>query len=115
MDLMETWETDYQKELSRAISARMKGNEGMARVCARRAASIIIGEYLHRHGYTHPENSIYDRLEIFNTLPGLSSNQKNVANHFLLKVDLDHRLPGDVDLVSDVQWLANSLLMEEPE
>jgi hypothetical protein len=54
-------------------------------------------------------------LEIFNALPGLSPNQIKVASHFLLKVDLDHRLPGDVDLVSDVQWLANSLLMEEPE
>lgn len=107
--------SDYQKELSHAINARVKGNEGMARVCARRAASIIIGEYLHRHGYTHLYNSIFDRLEIFNTLPGLSSNQKKVANHFLLKVDLDHRLPGDVDLVSDVQWLADSLLMEEQE
>jgi hypothetical protein len=113
VDLKETWENEYQKELSRAISANMEGNEGMARVCARRAARIIIGEYLHRQGYTHLDRSIYGRLEIFNMLPGITSNQKKVANHFLLKVDLDHRLPGEVDLVRDVQWLANSLLMEE--
>jgi len=115
VDLKENWESDYQKELSHAISARVKGNEGMARVCARRAASIIIGEYLHRRGYTHLDNSIFDRLEILNTHPGLSSTQKKIANHFQLKVDLDHHLPGDVDLIRDVQWLANSLLVEEQE
>jgi hypothetical protein len=93
VDLKETWENEYQKELSRAISANMEGNEGMARVCARRAARIIIGEYLHRQGYTHLDNSILTGWRYFNTLPGLSSNQKKVANHFHSRWDLDHRYP----------------------
>ena len=36
----------YDQEINRAEKARQDGNEGMARVCARRAAGIVVGEYL---------------------------------------------------------------------
>ena len=41
---------DLHIEFERAASARRKGNEGQARVCARRAAGIAIREYLIRRG-----------------------------------------------------------------
>ena len=36
----------------------------MARVCARRAAGIIIGEYLVRRGYPSKSDSAYVRLSV---------------------------------------------------
>lgn len=100
----------YQEELSHAFIARSMGNEGMARVCARRAAGIVIGEFLERHGRTNLSHSAYERLTAFNHLPGVDPKFKLIANHFLLKVDHDHKLPGDVDLIADVQVLEKELL-----
>jgi hypothetical protein len=101
---------EYNKELEHAIFARSNGNEGMARVCARRAAGIIIGEYLNRLGYSSLTNSAYDRLSIFYNLPFVDQGYKDIANHFLIKVNLDHTLPLEADLISDVLWLEKNLL-----
>ena len=82
----------------------------MARVCARRAAGIIIGEYLIRQGYTNLTHRVYDRIAMFNDLPDLDQKYKDIANHFLLKVNPDHKLPLDADLISEAVWLENTLL-----
>jgi hypothetical protein len=103
---------EYQKEITTAVSARTNGNEGMARVCARRAAGIIIGEYLFRRGYTNLSKSVFDRMSIFNSLPNTDNRCKEIASHFLLKVNPDHNLPIEADLIDEVQWLAKNLLLE---
>jgi hypothetical protein len=106
------WKTEYQKELEQAISAGAAGKEGMARVCARRAAGIVIGEYLLRRGYIKPGPSAYDRLSLFNSLPDVDNQLKIIASHFLLKVNIDRSLPINADLVSEVQWLMEQLIGE---
>lgn len=82
----------------------------MARVCARRAAGIIIGEYLLRLGFTNLPHSSYDRISIFYDLPNIEKQWKDICGHFLLKVNHDHKLPLDADLISEAMWLENTLL-----
>jgi hypothetical protein len=106
------WKDEYKKEIGHAIRVLANGNEGMARVCARRAAGIVIGEYLNRQGYSNYKHSAYDRLTLFMTLPDVNQKNKDIANHLLLKVGLDHQLPLEVDLISEVLWLEKSLLSE---
>lgn len=98
-----------EQELDRAESARKSGNEGMARVCARRAAGIAIGNYLKRKGYPDPGKSAYDRLRILCDLPDTPEDLRQVALHFLIKVTPDYKLPLDVDLISEARWLINRL------
>jgi len=104
------WKVEYKQEIERAILSRADGNEGMARVCARRAAGIIIGEYLNRLGYSAMSNSAYDRLSLFNNLPNVEEKYKEIARHFLLKVTRDHNLPMKADLINDVIWLKENLI-----
>jgi hypothetical protein len=106
----QSWKEGFNKEIERAIQARSEGNEGMARVCARRAAGIVVGEYLHQRGVVGFTNSAYDRITLFNTLPNVSDKCKEVCRHFLMKVNQDHHLPGNADLVQDVYWLKEQLL-----
>lgn len=106
---------EYQKEIRRAISARGDGNEGMARVCARRAAGLIIGEYLVRKGYTNLTRSIYDLISVYNSLPEKNANCTEILNHVVMKVNSDHGLPVEADLIDEVQWLAKTLLLEKNE
>ncbi len=90
----------------------MQGNEGMARVCARRAASIIIGEYLAHRGYTNLSSSIFDRISIFTSLPEVSEKSREVARLFLLRVTPEHNLPIDTDLLRATERLVQTLSLE---
>jgi hypothetical protein len=107
---LKSWENEYDQELERAISARTKGNEGMARVCSRRAAGHIIGEYLRKRGLKGINNGAYARLTLFISLPDVDAKCKEVCQHFLMKVDQKHNLPGDADLIRDVIRLRKHLL-----
>ncbi len=104
------WEDEYKKEFQRAIQARAEGNEGMSRVCCRRAAGILIGEHLRRRGITIKSKSAYERLSKFKDLPDIDENMKRIAGNFLIKVNQEHKLPADTDLIQDVAWLKDILL-----
>ncbi len=108
------WKNKYQEEFEHALSARANGNEGMARVCARRAVGILIGEYLTRREITNQGASIYDRFSIFNALPDIDAQTKELVSHFLLTVDTTHSLPDNIDLLSEAQWLERSSLPDNP-
>ncbi len=103
---------DYDKEIRHAISARTQGNEGMARVCARRAAGIVIAEYLSRRGYKNINPSAFARLKLFNTLPDIDERVRIVASHFILKVSYNRNLPGNIDLINEAMWMKKTLLLD---
>ncbi len=107
---MDNWEIKYTDEIKHALAARQIGNEGMARVCARRAAGILIGEFLHRRGYTGVNRSAYDRVSIFLELPGVAENTREISRHFIMQVDHAHQLPVNADLIQDAIWLKDNLL-----
>ncbi len=112
MVIRQSWVDEYKRELQHANSARMQGNEGMARVCARRAARIIIGEYLTRRGYTNLSSSIFDRISIFTSLPEVSEQSREVARLFLLRVTPEHSLPNDTDLLRATERLVQTLSLD---
>ncbi len=107
---MVTIQEQIEKEFELAKQARVKGNEGQARVCARRAAGIVIRDYLTRKG-AHPGNaSAYDLLNLLKTDPLLSPDLKLIADHLTLRVTEEFKLPVDVDLVAEARKLCNKLM-----
>jgi hypothetical protein len=104
------WKQKLEKELDTAAVARSRGNEGMARVCARRAAGIVVGEYLTRLGYDIHTPSVIARLHFLLSLPDIPSGTQEVAEHFLLHIDEEHKLPIEADLVAEARWLVTALL-----
>ncbi len=110
MIFQDDWELKYTHEIERALLARSSGNEGMARVCARRAAGIVIGEYLARRGVVTPTKSAFQRLSLFINRADVDQADKEIAGHFLLKVNHDHQFPADTDLVRDAKMLKCNLL-----
>ena len=105
-----SWQNRFTEELRQAEAAREAGNEGMARVCARRAAGIAAGEYLRRHGLALTEPSAYARLKFLTQLPQTPQVVQEVVNHFLLRINPDKSLPIQADLIAEARWLANELL-----
>ena len=99
-----------QIEFDRAAQARERGNEGQARVCARRAAGIAIREYLTRQGIRPPSSSAYDLLNLIKEDPHLSSDLKQIAEHLTLRVTEEFKLPVDADLVAEARTFCEELL-----
>jgi hypothetical protein len=107
------WEVRFQQELEHAEAARSEGNEGRARVCARRAAGILVDEYFRRKGVPLPTVSAYDSLKHLASMPDLPSQAKEITHHMLLKVSPDYSLPVDADLIEEARSLKRELLGDE--
>ena len=103
------WEAQFNTEIERARTARKAGNEGQARVCARRAAGAAIGEYFRRQGLPLLDPNAYSHLESLRDLPGMPPEVHVLVSHLLQRVDTDFALPGSIDLVADAIKLAAQL------
>jgi hypothetical protein len=99
----------FQAEISRAELARAEGKEGMARVCARRAAGLVAGAYLRKHDLPSPGPSAYDHLRALIALDALDNSIRQAADHLLLRINQDHQLPVDVDLIAEARLIRDRL------
>ena len=70
-----------ENEINNARAARTNGNEGRARVCARRAAGIALREYFVKHSLPVDGLSGYQLLQTFINLPDIpTSVRQNAIN-----------------------------------
>ncbi|HEY80167.1 MAG TPA: hypothetical protein EYP25_00910 [Anaerolineae bacterium] len=106
------WRVRFAREMQMAEQARAQGNEGKARVCARRAAGIVAAEYMKRRGIATPHMTAYDRVKFLRAWPDLPQGAVEVIDHMTLRVNENYELPVDVDLVAEARWLAKALLGE---
>lgn len=109
MNNSDNWLFDYERELGRGRKARSEGNEGMARVCARRAAGIVVRAYYDQQGKALPGSNIMRHLKTLYESDDEPQPVRDVCRHFTLQITEEHVLPGDVDLIEDVQWLRSTL------
>ncbi len=107
-----SWKARVNNELRQAEAARANGNEGKARVCARRAAGLAIEEYLRRQGVRLEPGSAYTYLRYLTEMPDISPGMRVVAGHFLERVTTEHSLPVDADLIAEARWLVAKLLTD---
>ncbi len=107
---METWSSQFENEIAAAFRARKNGNEGKARVCARRAAGLIAAEYLDRKGVQHSHQNAITNLRILGNTNDVSANIKATISRLLMRVDTHYELPIDTDLIQDALLLRDELL-----
>jgi HEPN domain-containing protein len=107
---MTDWEAKIQAEFAQAERARAKGNEGQARVCARRAAGIAAREYFARQGRTFRTPSAYDLLNLLVQERDVSNELRQTAEYLTLRVNEEFKLPVDVDLIEKARSLCDGLL-----
>ncbi len=105
------WQAQISAEFEKAEQARLRGNEGRARVCARRAAGFAIREHLLRRGLEVRSASALDLLEELKARAGFSPALLPIVDHLLLHVDEEFTLPADIDLVAEARQLCYDLLL----
>ncbi len=104
------WQAEIKAEFEKAEQARLRGNEGQARVCARRAAGLAVREYLTRQGIRPPSVSAYDLLKRLKEDPHLSPDLRRIADHLTLRVTEEFKLPVNADLVAEARTFCKDLL-----
>ncbi len=104
------WQAEIKAEFEKAEQARRRGNEGQARVCARRAAGLAVREYLTRQGIRPPSVSAYDLLNRLKEDPHLSPALRRIADHLTLRVTEEFKLPVNADLVAEARTFCEDLL-----
>ena len=107
------WKKTFEKELQMAAEARERGNEGQARVCARRAAGVVIREYFLRRGLSSRTSSAFDLLQALLGIPGIPEEARRAAEYLTLRVNEEFKLPVNADLVEEARGLCKSLLPGE--
>lgn len=100
---------EVETELERAEHARLNGNEGRARVCARRAAGIAARAFLTRHGIHLRDASAYAALQALVEFPALAPDLRVAALHLTTRLTEAFTLPVDADLISDARILIGGL------
>lgn len=103
------WDAKIALEFDRAARARARGNEGQARVCARRAAGLAIREYFARHELAARSASAVDLLRQLREDSTLPAELVTQIDHLTQAVDLEFRLPPGVDLLEDARQLRQQL------
>jgi hypothetical protein len=104
------WQNAFEAEMAAAETARQAGKEARARVCARRAAGVVLGEYFQRSGIAPTGTSAYDLLKQLQDVPGLPPLVAQIGAHFLLRATPEFTLPIPVDLIAEARWLKRALL-----
>lgn len=108
----EDWRKKVDKELSMAQEAREQGFEGRARVCARRAAGFAVETFLQRQGVTPPTQSAYGLLEMMGSNPTLPEEIQETLQLLTLRVNEDHDLPEEADLIQESEKLIHFLFSQ---
>jgi HEPN domain-containing protein len=106
---MKLWSNDVRRELELARQARSEGNEGRARVCARRAGGIAAREYLKLLGDPAPAASAYDLLNRLSNLADVPQRARQSAVFLTMRVDEEFKLPEEVDLIAEAGVLCRTL------
>ena len=106
---MKSWSDEFRHELELAQRARGEGNEGRARVCARRAAGLAAREYLRLRGDAVPAASAYDVLQRLSGLADAPQRARGSAVFLTMRVDEEFKLPDEVDLVAEATALCRAL------
>ncbi|MGM0373194.1 MAG: hypothetical protein ACQEQQ_02065 [Chloroflexota bacterium] len=113
MEKNEGWQRKVQQELAMAHQARREGNEGQARVCARRAAGFAAEAYFQQRGFDPPAHNAYQLLERLGEEGHLPDPVRETLSLLTLRVNKAFELPPGVDLIRESKKLIRVLFPDE--
>lgn len=104
-----TLDPQIEIEIRQAQLARSNGNEGQARVCARRAAGIAIKKYFLKKNLPIDNKSAYELLLAYKNKPDIPANTRQNAINLTMRVSETFQLPVNVDLIDEARSLCVQL------
>jgi hypothetical protein len=105
--------TTVEREMDRAGEARKEGNEGMVRVCARRAAGAAAGYWMETHALPGAGADAMSRLNALSLSGSVPAGIREAAGRLCARVTEKFAAPFPVDPLADARTLAEFCLREE--
>ena len=99
-------------ELRRARTAREMGTEGMARVCARRAAGAALTFWLQHRARPYWGSDALGRLKLLARDPAVPEKVRESAGRLTARVAPDFSPPSAVDPLEDAAHVIGWLLAD---
>jgi hypothetical protein len=103
-----------REELLLAKQSRLEGNEGRARVCARRAAGAAVKLFLDQKGLISKSESALQALIIFKDQADLPDRIQDALTWLVMRVSQEYKLPGGVDLINEAEIVLEYLEFMDP-
>ena len=103
-----------QEEMLLAKQSRLEGNEGRARVCARRAAGTAAGLFLVKRGLARGQENALQALMVFSKLGHLPERIRLAVNWLIRRVDEDYNLPPEIDLIEEAGVVLRYIDQQDP-
>jgi len=100
-------------ELQMAVAARASGNEGKARVCARRAAGWAVCGWREQRGIGRRDQSAHGHLQTAALDRSLPAHIRVAAAHLIRRINEDHELPIEGDVLDDARVLVDFFLASD--
>ena len=98
-----------QGELLLAEQSRKEGNEGRARVCARRAAGTAAQLFLDRHQKIIKGENSFQSLKTLKDTEELPDRVQLAVSRLIQRVNQDHQLPPEIDLIHEAKLVIKFL------
>ena len=105
-----TLKRTIRRELEDADQARIDGNEGRARVCARRAAGWAVSFTRSLNEEREIEANAYEMLQWLAQQADTEEAVRSAATRLTVRVSLDHTLPFPEDPLEDARMIVEALL-----
>ncbi|MEE9514116.1 MAG: hypothetical protein V3V46_08560 [Anaerolineales bacterium] len=105
-----TLKRTIRRELEDADRARIDGNEGRARVCARRAAGWAVSIARSLTEGKGIESNAYDMLRWLAQQSDTPDAARSAATRLSARVSHDHTLPFPEDPIEDARMICEALL-----
>ncbi len=105
-----TLRKQIEVELKQARLARASGNEGKARVCARRAAGWAAGHYFQTRLGNEFNPSAYVLLRQLVDHESAPEELRAAARRLTTRITPEHKLPFDQDPIEDAQVIVEAFL-----
>ncbi len=117
MHEMSEWRRRVDEALQMADTAKTRGNEGMARVCARRATGWTVQAYLEGMGIDLQTSSVIKHIQYLLNHEKTEPQTKTILEHMLVSkqkdnLQSDSYFPLDVDLIAEARQLITILFPE---
>ncbi len=104
-----------REELLLAKQSRLEGNEGRARVCARRAAGTAVKLYLENKGLIIGSENALQSLDILRSETELPPRVQTAVNWLVQRVDQNYNLPAEIDLIKEAWIVLEYIDQEDPD
>jgi len=109
-DDLHTLKRTIRRELEDANRARVDGNEGRARVCARRAAGWAVSVTRSLAEEREIESNAYDMLQWLAEQADTPEAVRSAATRLTARVSHDHTLPFPEDPLEDAGMIVEALI-----